>query len=121
MRRHLSLPHTQHSDLSTSPKSFHRNPFEATQVHLAGSQHWQGLDSDEVGAGRDEEVGESIGGELIKDLGDTGFIQRVQYSQALAFLLVRNACDGEDLRIGADGLLQCLFYPAMRDHFTADF
>jgi hypothetical protein len=104
----------------TSPESFDRDSFKAAQIHLAGSQHRQGLDFDEVGSGRDEEVGETIGSELTKDLRDTGFIQRVQHSQTFALLLVRNAYDSEDLRIGAGGLLQCLFYSAMRDHFTTD-
>jgi hypothetical protein len=56
---------------------FRRDSFKSPQVHLAGSQYWEGLDFDEVGAGRNEEVGDSIFGELIQDLRDTSFIQRV--------------------------------------------
>ena len=38
----------------------------------------------------------------------------------LTLTLVRNPCDGEDLHVGAGGLLQRLFDAAMRDHFTSD-
>ena len=116
----LSLRFTSNVSRFTSPESLYRNPFETAQVHLASSQHWQSLDFDEVGTGRNEEVGESIGGELAKYLGDAGIVEGVKDSQALALLFVRNAGDGEDLHVGAGGLLQRLFNVAMRDHLTTD-
>ncbi len=39
----------------------------------------------------------------------------------LALAFVGNAGDGEDLHVGAGGLLQRFFDAAVRDHFTANF
>src|SRR5262249_34022517 len=84
---------TYHSGPSTAPQPFHRNAFEAAQIHFPCSQHGQGVHFDKVSARRNEEVRQSIGGEFRQHLGDTRIVQNMQHDELLTPTLFGNTSD----------------------------
>src|SRR5258708_4637525 len=97
------------------------DPPHPPQVKLAGAQHRQLVDLDEVIATREEKVGQPLRSQAFWGLVPLPIVERAKTPPFSPFAPPPPRRDGEDLFIRPDSLLQQLFDQPMRNHLAADF
>src|SRR5579883_3380925 len=81
------------------PQPLLRDPPHRLEVELAGTEHRDRVDLDEVLAAGDEQVGQALGAQTLEGVLDLAVVERRQHGELLSLPLVADRRDGEDLRV----------------------